>query len=90
MANCVNCEHLFLEVIDGNECKARCKLSTPPKKGKVITWAMTSVVPLGVAMPMGDGLFRGQVKVKETGEKRVFEDLKKRKTPSWCKADVLG
>lgn len=71
--NCTGCTHFYLEKPDSETCRARCKLSSPPKKGRIISWALTTYKKTDTGFVLS-----------ETGEKRVVEKMEKRRIPTWC------
>lgn len=75
MIKCINCEHYRTETDDTGYTEARCKGGKSSKKGKMLTWACTTVN--SPFEPFG-GL------VKEYGNVSVEKYMKDRKTPKWC------
>lgn len=76
MIKCIECDNCLIDTDEFTNAKARCKLSTPPSKGKIITWACTTYETIEDAM-LG--------RVKEYGEDRVLDALEKQKrTRRWC------
>jgi hypothetical protein len=70
---CIECDKIKYEIDKTGHCKARCTLQTPPQKGKIITWASTTVILSPITFP------------RQHGYSRVFEELeKKKKAPKWC------
>ena len=69
--NCKDCNKLFLEIDEYRNTRARCLLKVPPKKGKIITWAMTTFIVPGVVSKYGD--YRVKVEMEN-----------KKKAPIWC------
>lgn len=73
---CVDCENCIIIVDDERNAKARCSIKNPPKKGKILTWSMTTYKTLE------DLINR---KVYEFGDDRVKLTLKNKKSePNWC------
>lgn len=73
---CIDCSKCQIVIDDVTNAKARCILKTPPKKGKIITWACTSY------KTFSDLLLD---KNKQLGINRVKEILtRKKKAPVWC------
>ena len=67
---CIDCDSMKIVPIEDG-CGASAKCLKTSKKGKSITWAMTTL-----------SSNNGQ---KEKGEDRVIKDLKTKKTaPFWC------
>lgn len=68
---CIECNNMKIVPIE-NECGAAAKCFQTSKKGKTITWAMTSISP-------------NNNWKREEGKDRVIISLNSKRTaPSWC------
>lgn len=73
---CIDCRHCQIKREEDLTSRARCLLERPPKKGKIITWAMTI---------QGGNDFDATFGYVTHGDNRVRESLKrKKKSPKWC------
>jgi hypothetical protein len=86
---CLECENFYVDIertkvgivrhysLFPYNAKGRCKLFTPPKKGKIITWASTTLKSTWGGINLKN--------VKEFGYCRVIKNMnQKKKTPAWC------
>lgn len=82
MPDCLNCEH-FRIVREEGGAKARCILSTPPKAGRIITWAQDTYEPIkGLEWMQPSSI---SFKLHERGEDRIIEQLQKNpRKHKWC------